>query len=131
MKGKEEIESGSWFVDIIMSFAPNVNDLQVNGTPEEMTSKTSWEAFSISTLAGAVPGVIGYATILPELAALTKLQMNLVYKIAKYYEQEGKVNKTIVMHIFGTAMGVALGRELLRKTGTRIIVKALSSQVIK
>jgi hypothetical protein len=35
------------------------------------------------------------------------------------------------MNIFGTAMGVALGRELLRKTGTRIIVKALSSQAIK
>jgi hypothetical protein len=28
-------------------------------------------------------------------------------------------------------MGVGLGRELLRKTGTRIIVKALSSQAIK
>lgn len=131
MNEKENVKSGNWFVDIIMSFSPNESDIHVTGNPEEMTRTASREAFVISTGAGLVPGPWGMATIIPELVGLTKLQVNLVYKIAKYYKQEGKVNNTIVMHIFGNAMGVALGRELLRKTGTRIIVKALSSQAIK
>jgi uncharacterized protein (DUF697 family) len=131
MDAKGNIKSGSWFVDLIMSFAPNESNITVTGTPEEMTKTASWESFAISTTAGLVPGPFGWATILPELAALTKLQMNLVYKIAKYHEQELKINKTIVMHIFAGALGVVLGRKLLQKTGTRIIVKALSAQAIR
>lgn len=131
MTKDEELKSGNWFADLIMNFAPNPEEIKVTGTAKEMTKTASWEAFSISLVAGLPPGPIGMITIIPELIALTKIQINLVYKIAKYYEKEQKVTPTIILHILATAMGIVLGRNLLRKMGTRIIVKALSSRAIQ
>jgi uncharacterized protein (DUF697 family) len=126
----KSVETGSWIEEIIGTFKPD-DSIKVTGTPEEMTSKACWEAFWVSTVAGIPPGPLGMATIVPELITITKIQINLVYRIAKFHGKEQLVTPTIILHILATALGIVLGRNLLRKIGTRFIVKALSAQVIK
>jgi uncharacterized protein (DUF697 family) len=126
----KSVDTGSWIEDLISKFKPD-DSIKVTGTPEEMTSRASWEAFWVSTAAGIPPGPLGMTTIVPELITITKIQINLVYRIAKFYNKEQLVTPTIILHILATALGIVLGRNLLRKMGTRFIVKALSLQVIK
>jgi len=78
-----------------------------------------------------VPGPIGMATILPEVIALTRLQVNLIYRIAKHHGKQERVNKELVLLILGNAMGIAAGEVLLRRAGTNLVVKSVSSGVIK
>lgn len=124
------LHDGSWFENIIFSFMPDPA-IELNGTPKEMTNAASWKAFTLSTIAGIPPGPFGLATIVPELIALTKLQVNLIYRIAKYYGKEEKLTPTLMIHVFATGFGIALGRTVLRKVGTRVIIKALSTQAIR
>lgn len=130
MNDNEKMESGHWFVKLIESFIPDPN-IDLTGDPHDMTKTASWKAFSISTIAGIPPGPFGLATILPEIMAITKLQINLIYRIAKYYNKEEKINSTLIIHVFITGFGIAMGRSLLRKVGTRFIVRALTTQAIK
>ena len=132
---KEEFKSGSWFErvleNILDTLGPNPDDIEVDGTPQKMIRKASRAAFLISTGAGIPTGPIGLATIIPEGVALIKLQINLIFKVATFYEQEAKVNKTTILTVLGVAMGVVLKHALINKVGTRIIVKSLSAEGTK
>ncbi len=123
-------EQHSWFTNLLMKFAPS--SVEIEGrTPEEMISSASWKAFAVSTAAALPPGPVGWATIVPELIAITKIQMNLIYKIAKYYGKENQINSTIVMLIFANEAGLAVGRQVVRKVGTRVIINALGSRALR
>lgn len=120
----------NWFVDLLMSFAPST--VEPNGqTPEQLTSAASWKAFTISTAAALPPGPIGLVTIVPEIIAVTKIQMNLIYSIAAYHGNQGKLNHTLVVLIFANEAGLFVGRQLLKKAGARVIVRALGSKAIR
>ena len=93
-----------------------------------MTDFAANKAFSVSFASGMMPGPFGMATILPELAAVTKIQIDLLYKIAKYHGRLDRVNRTLVLYVFGCALGVTAGRLLVQRAGSRMIVKALSTQ---
>ncbi|MBN1664074.1 MAG: zinc ribbon domain-containing protein [Deltaproteobacteria bacterium] len=131
MKAKAMIKSGNWFTDLLLNFIPYPEDTTVTGSPDEMIIKASRQAFAISTCAGMIPGFLGFFSILPELIAVTKLQINLVYKLAKYYGKAHLLNPSIIFSIFATAMGVGEHRIFMRNVGPRIMVKALSSQAIR
>ena len=132
---KEEFKTGSWFErmleNILNTLGPDPADITVEGSPQKMIRKASRAAFLISTGAGIPSGPVGLATIIPEIAAVTKLQINLIFKVAKFYQQEAKVNKTIILALLGAATGVVLKHALINKVGTRIIVKALSAEGAK
>lgn len=117
-----------WFVETMMGLAPDPDKIQADGAPLDMTDFASNKAFSLSFASGMMPGPFGMATILPELAAITKIQMDLLYKIAKYHGKLDRVNRTIVLYVFGCALGVTAGRLLVQKVGSRLVVKALSTQ---
>jgi len=135
MVDEEELKRGSWFEgvleNILNALGPGHDEIQVEGTPQKMIRKASRAAFLISTGAGIPTGPIGLATIIPEVLSLTKLQINLIFKIAKFYEQEAKVNKTIILAILGGALGLVLKHALINKVGTRIIVRSLSAEGTK
>jgi len=128
MKTENDFSFEQWFVDAMMNFAPDPDRVQVDGAPKDMTDMASNKAFSISFASGVMPGPFGMATILPELAAVTKIQMDLIYKISKYHDKLGKVNRALILCIFASALGVTAGRILAQKIGSRVIIKALSTQ---
>ncbi len=117
-----------WFVETMMGLAPDPDRIRVDAAPLDMAEIDSNKAFSLSFASGMMPGPFGMATILPELAAITKIQMDLIYKIAKYHDKLDKVNRPIVLYVFACALGVTAGRLLVQKAGSRLIIKALSTQ---
>ncbi len=128
----ERFKDGSWFENLFAevwhTLAPQTQELEIEGTPEEMTRKAARYAFMLSTGAGIPTGPLGLATIIPELVALTKIQINLIYKIAKYHNQEAQVNATLILFIMGNALGVVLKHALAEKMGSRIITRSLSAE---
>ena len=132
---KEEFKTGSWFERVLENalntLGPDPDEITVDGSPRKMIRKASRIAFLMSTGAGIPSGPVGLATIIPEVVALTKLQINLIFKVAKFHQQEAKVNKTIILAVLGVAMGVVLKHALINKVGTRIIVRSLSAEGAK
>jgi hypothetical protein len=132
---KEEFKTGSWFERVLENalntLGPDPDEITVDGSPRKMIRKASRVAFLMSTGAGIPTGPVGLATIIPEVVALTKLQINLIFKVAKFHQQEAKVNKTIILTVLGVAMGVVLKHALINKVGARIIVRSLSAEGAK
>ncbi|MDP2366276.1 MAG: hypothetical protein Q8M94_21190, partial [Ignavibacteria bacterium] len=114
LTGISEVAKTQWFGKLLMKFVPTDADIE-GSTPEEMIKSAAWRAFTISTVSAIPPGALGWLTVLPELIAITKLQMNLVFKIAKYYRQEEKLNTTMVALIFANDVGIEMGKNLVRK----------------
>jgi uncharacterized protein (DUF697 family) len=130
-KEENELKQGHWFLDLLMKFSPKPEEVVVTGTPEEMIREAAKQAFWVSTTLSAVPGPFGLATILPEIGAVTKVQLNLVYKIAKYYKHLETLNKSIVLLIFANALGLTIGNQVVRRVGMRLIIKAFSAPAIE
>ncbi len=126
-----EIPLGQWFTDILMSISPDPERIRVDGMPVDMTDHASNRAFSLSFASGMLPGPVGMATILPELAAVTRIQMELIYKIAKYHGKLGKADQTMILYIFACALGVAAGRLMVEKAGSRLVIKVLSTEAAR
>jgi len=126
----DPLQDGHWFTDILMTFAPDKIDIG-SMSPEEMTRVASWKAFAISAAAAIPGGPIGLALILPELAAVTKVQMNLIYRIAEFYGKRPQLNPTIILLIYANQAMISLEKQLLKKVGSRIIIKALSSKSLR
>ncbi len=124
-------ERGYWFLDLLMKHAPDPGRNGKDITPEAMIKSASWKAFEISAGLGLIPGPIGMAVILPEIITITKIQVNLVYQIAEYYGKRDSINHTIVLLVFGNAMGIYAGKEMIEKIGTRLVVRTLSGQAAK
>ncbi len=127
----EELTSGHWFFNLLTRFAPRPEEVIVTGSPGEMIAEAAKKTFWISTSLGAVPGPLGLATILPEISAVTKTQIGLVYKIAKYHHKLETLNQSIILLIFANALGLAVGNQLVRRIGVRLVVKALSAPIIE
>ena len=122
---------GGWFPALLIRLAGRREEIVPDGTPDEMIRKVSWRAFQITTAAAAIPGPAGFAALLPEIAALTKIQIDLIYKLAAYHNKHEKVNATLILLIFGNALGVAVGHGVVRRIGERVIVRSLDAAIVK
>lgn len=122
---------GKWFLDILARLSPDAEEIEVSGTPEEMTREAAAAAFRISTAAGAVPGAFGMAAIIPEIAAISRLQIRLVHKIAAYYRKPVGVSQPAVLLIFANVLGVAAGESFVKKAGSTLVLRAMASDAVK
>ncbi len=117
----------NWFVELITHFVPERVELR-GKTPKQLSHSASWKAFASSAIVGLIPAPVAYAAIVPELIALVKIQVNLIYSIAEYHGQAEKINGTLLMYIFGTQMGVQGGQYLTHVQGSKLVVSALTAQ---
>ena len=128
---REKEVSGHWFLNLITLFSPDPERTAVTGTPERMIAQAGREAFAVSSAAGLVPGPLGLAVIVPELASVTRIQLRLVHMIARYYGLSSRLDSSILLLIFGEALGLALSKSLARRVGGRLVVRALETQVAR
>lgn len=124
-------EDKHWFEKTLFSLLSSKEDDDSSGTVEEMIDDASRKAFRISTALGLIPGPLGMATILPEVAALTRLQVNLICRIARHHGKENRVNKELVLLVLANATGVAAGEMLLRRAGTVLILKSVNTRAAR
>jgi hypothetical protein len=121
-------QTKNWLVDLMMNLAPS--DSEFTGkSPDEMIKTASWKAFAVSTASGLAPGPVGWVTILPEIITVTKIQINLVYAVAKHYGQISKFTSGTLVLIFANAAGIAT-RGAIARVGEKLIVRALSSKAV-
>lgn len=119
----------NWFGELLLNFAPR--EIKVEGeSVESLIRKASWQTFATSTAMSLPPGPFGLATILPELMAVTKIQINLIYAIAKLKGQEQKLNSTLLALVFAHEAGLNIARFLSKKFGDKIVVKPLSQRAL-
>jgi hypothetical protein len=119
---------GSWFADMLELLSPDPEKARVTGTPAEMTVSAAREAFLVSSAASLPPGPAGMLTLVPEFVAVTRIQVNLVYRIAKYYGREGSVDRVTLLLVFGQAFGIGAGRIALREAEKRLVVRLLQER---
>jgi hypothetical protein len=98
---------------------------------DDFIDEAAGKAFKISMTLGLIPGPIGFASILPEVVALTRLQIDLIYRIARCYDKAETVNTEIVLLILANVMGVAGGEALIRKTGTALVIRSANTRVMR
>ena len=123
-------ERQGWIEKIASTLLSYREGAEPMGTPEEMIAEASRKAFKISTALGLIPGPMGVAAILPEVAVLTRLQINLIYRIAKYHGRGETVDSTIVLLILANVLGVAGGEVLARRVGSTLVKRSVNSPII-
>jgi hypothetical protein len=121
-----------WLEDMVFSLlCHKEEDKEAFGSTEEMIDDAGRRAFRISTALGLVPGPLGMAAILPEVAVLIKLQINLIYRIGKYYGKGEKINKELILLVLGNAMGVSVGEIALRRAGEAVVVRSVNARITR
>jgi hypothetical protein len=121
----------NWLKKTIDNILYRKDDGEASGTPDQMIDEAAKKAFRVSTALGLIPGPIGMATIIPEVAALTGIQIGLIRRIAGYHHKREKLSAEIVLLILGNATGVAAGEALVRKMGAALVMKSVNTGVIK
>jgi nucleoid DNA-binding protein len=122
--------SQNWFGYVLEKFIPSDSDLE-GKSPKELIKHASWKAYWISFAASLAPGPFGYATIIPELIAVTKVQINLIHAIAKFYGKAQILNGTLIALVFANQCGLQLGKTFVRKSATKYFVRALGRKAMR
>lgn len=125
------IERVGWFERLMGSFFSYTDDGHTVSDPEKMINEAAQRAFKISTALGLIPGPVAIVTILPEIVALTKLQMNLIRRIARYHRKQEKVTRELILLIFGNVVGIAAGEAVIKRVGTRLIIRSVHTTVMR
>lgn len=121
----------NWLEKVLSPLMSYRDETEPSGKPDDMIDEAAQRAFKISTALGLIPGPVGFLTILPEVVALTKLQINLIYRIARYYNRSEIVNQQIVLLILANVTGVAGGEALVRKVGTTLVIRTANARLAK
>jgi hypothetical protein len=121
----------NWLRKAIDNVLSRKYDGEMTGTPDDMIDEAAKKAFRVSTALGLIPGPIGMATIIPEVAALAGIQIGLIRRIAGYHHKQEKVSTELVLLILGNVMGVAAGEALVRKMGAALVVRSVNTGVIR
>ncbi len=124
----------TWFFDLLSNFSPNSTEIE-GKTPKELINHATWKTSTVAFIANLVPGPIGYAVIIPEILAVTKIQLNLIDAIARHYGKSAENYNTAVVYIFANALGLKLGKKYLKKTatklGTKLVVRIVRNETLK
>ncbi len=121
----------NWLRKTIDNVLSRKYDGEMSGTPDEMIDEAAKKAFRVSTALGLIPGPIGMATIIPEVAALAGIHIGLIRRIAGYHHKQEKLSTELVLLILGNVMGVAAGEALVRKMGAALVVRSVNTGVIR
>jgi uncharacterized protein (DUF697 family) len=97
----------------------------------KLTAEASLRAATISGALALPPGPLGWLTILPDLAAIWRVQAKLVADIAAVYGKKGNLTQqSIIYCLFRHAAAQAV-RDLVTRMGERLVVQRVSVQVTR
>ena len=85
---------------------------------------------AISGSVSLVPGPWGMVAVIPEIAAVIRNQLAMIYDIGMAYGKSKVMNKELLAAVLLTAMGSSAG-SLLIMQGSKVLVKRVSLRVFK
>jgi uncharacterized protein (DUF697 family) len=94
-----------------------------------LTSVASVKAAAISGSLALPPGPFGWLTILPDLAAIWRLQAQLVADIGAVFGKEGKLTEQSMIYCLFKHASAQVVRDVVTRMGERIIVNRVSFRV--
>lgn len=102
-------------------------------TPQDIDSIVKSYSNQNALIAGAtnlIPGPLGMLATLPELVAIIRNQIQMIYDLGVAYGKESNLNATLLLALFSTVMGEgAIG--LVAIKGKQLLVKKASVRVIQ
>lgn len=117
-------------LSLFSDYVPPPDQIVVDGTPEEMIRRASWRCFWISTLANLPPAPWSFASIVPEFLAVSRLQMELIHRLAKAHGQEGRLSGPLRAYVVGHAFGLKLAGSLARHEGAALMAARIAEPVL-
>jgi hypothetical protein len=97
----------------------------------KLTADASFRAAAISGALALPTGPLGWLTILPDLAAIWRVQAKLVTDIAAVYGKKGNLTQeSIIYCLFRHAAAHAV-RDLVTRMGERLVVQRVSVRVTR
>lgn len=106
-----------------------------NKIPERKSVPQLIESYSmmnatISAGASLVPGPLGMLAVLPEIIAVCRNQIALIYDIGMAYGKSNVLTKELIAGIFYTALGGSLGSVIIIQ-GNKVLVRRASLRVLQ
>ena len=102
-------------------------------TPQDIDSIVKSYSNQNALIAGAtnlIPGPLGMLATLPELVAIIRNQIQMIYDLGVAHGKESNLNATLLLGLFSTVMGEGtIG--LVAIKGKQLLVKKASVQVIQ
>lgn len=124
-------------IDLIFDFITNIPDSLHTTTsdPEDrvkhLIQQASFKAGAISATLSIPAGFTGILTAIPDIAAIWRIQAQLVADIAATYGKIALLTREAMIWCMFRHSAAQLLRDVAVRTGSRIIVQKLSSTAIK
>ena len=95
----------------------------------KLVSDASFKAAAISGALALPAGPLGWLTILPDLAAIWRLQAQMVADIGAVFGKKGKLTEESMIYCLFRHAAVQVMRDLVTRMGERVIVRRASLQM--
>jgi uncharacterized protein (DUF697 family) len=95
----------------------------------KLISETSFKAAAISGALALPVGPLGWLTILPDLAAIWRLQAQMVADIGSLFGKSGKLTEESMIYCLFRHAAAQVMRDLVTRMGQRIVVQRTSLRV--
>jgi uncharacterized protein (DUF697 family) len=92
----------------------------------EIIAAASMRAAAISGALALPPGPMGWLTILPDLAAIWRLQAQMVADIGAVFGKRGKLTKESMIYCMFRHAAAQVVRDLFTRMGERVVVQRVS-----
>jgi EcsC protein family len=95
----------------------------------KLISEASFKAAAISGALALPVGPLGWLTILPDLAAIWRLQAQMVADIGSLFGKKGKLTEESMIYCLFRHAAAQVMRDLMTRMGERIVVQRASLRV--
>jgi len=92
----------------------------------KLIADASFKAAAISGALALPPGPIGWLTILPDLAAIWRLQAQMVADIGAVFGKRGQLTEESIIYCLFRHAAAQVVRDLVTRMGQRVIVQRVS-----
>ncbi|MBR2210620.1 MAG: EcsC family protein [Fibrobacter sp.] len=96
-----------------------------------LAQRAAWKSATVSTSLSIPAGITGILTAIPDIAAIWKIQAQLVADIAASYGKLALLSREAMIWCLFRHSAAQLLRDIAVRTGSRIVVQKLSSAAIK
>jgi uncharacterized protein (DUF697 family) len=113
----------------VINQIPTSNEKQTSDAffrARELIANASAKAAAISGALALPPGPLGWLTILPDLAAIWRVQAQMVADIGAVFGKKGKLTEESMIYCLFRHAAAQVMRDLVTRMGERVVVQRIS-----
>ncbi len=98
---------------------------------QEIARAASLKAAGVSSALALPPGPLGFATIIPDLVVIWKIQRSMVADIAAAFGKTGSLTQESLLYCMFKHGGAAVARDLVARVGGRCLVRQANVRALQ